>query len=53
MLIGRERERERIERLVDDGRAGRSGALLVHGDPGIGKTALLEQARASAGGCSS
>ena len=45
MLIGRDRERERIERLIADAREGRSGALLVHGDPGMGKTALLEHAR--------
>ena len=50
MLIGRQRESERVDRLVDDVRAGRSGALLVHGDPGIGKTALLEQARENAAG---
>src|SRR3712207_9406968 len=50
MLVGRERERERVERLVSDARAGRSGAILVHGDPGIGKTAVLEHARESATG---
>src|SRR3954449_11420529 len=41
MLVGRSRERARLERLLADARAGRSGALLLHGDPGIGKTALL------------
>src|SRR3954449_876357 len=41
MLVGRSRERARLERLLEDARAGRSGALLLHGDPGIGKTALL------------
>jgi DNA-binding CsgD family transcriptional regulator len=41
MLVGRREERERLQRLVDEARGGRSGALLVHGDPGIGKTALL------------
>src|SRR4051794_36138887 len=41
MLVGRSRERARLERLLDDARNGRSGALLLHGDPGIGKTALL------------
>src|SRR3712207_2719003 len=41
MLVGRTRERARIERLLQDARQGRSGALLLHGDPGIGKTALL------------
>src|SRR3954465_14791564 len=41
MLVGRSRERARLERLLDDARQGRRGALLLHGDPGIGKTALL------------
>src|SRR5919206_3631318 len=41
MLIGRTRERARLGRLLDDARQGRSGALLLHGPPGIGKTALL------------
>ena len=41
-LLGREREREALDRLLDGGRAGRGGALVVHGEPGIGKTALLE-----------
>ena len=48
-LIGRQRERERVERLVEAARGGRSGALLVHGDPGIGKTAVLDYAREAAG----
>jgi hypothetical protein len=50
VLIGRDAERERVERLVRDARTGGGGVLLVHGDPGIGKTALLEHARAVAGG---
>jgi hypothetical protein len=41
-LLGREREREALDRLLDGGRAGRGGVLVVHGEPGIGKTALLE-----------
>ncbi|HEY2437507.1 MAG TPA: ATP-binding protein, partial [Solirubrobacteraceae bacterium] len=41
-MLGREREREALDRLLDDGRAGRGGVLVVHGEPGIGKTALLE-----------
>lgn len=44
MLLGRAVECARIDRLVSDAMAGRSGALLVWGDPGIGKTALLEYA---------
>src|SRR5687768_3534868 len=48
MLIGREQEVARIERLLDAARAGRSDALLIRGEPGIGKTALLLHARAQA-----
>jgi DNA-binding CsgD family transcriptional regulator len=43
-LLGRELERETIDRLLDGGRAGRGDVLVVHGEPGIGKTALLEYA---------
>ena len=41
-LLGRERERDAVDRLLDGGRAGRGGVMVVHGEPGIGKTALLE-----------
>jgi AAA ATPase domain len=43
-LLGREREREALDRLLDGGHARRGGVLVVHGEPGIGKTALLEYA---------
>lgn len=33
-----------LSALIDAARTGRSSALIVHGDPGIGKTSLLEQA---------
>ena len=48
MLVGRARERERVERLLAEARAGRSGSLLLRGEAGIGKTALMEHARAEA-----
>jgi DNA-binding CsgD family transcriptional regulator len=43
-LLGREREREVLDRVLDGVRAGRGGVLAMHGDAGVGKTALLEYA---------
>src|SRR6195256_7101400 len=43
-LLGREREREVVDRLLDGVRRGRGGVLVVHGEAGVGKTALLEYA---------
>jgi DNA-binding CsgD family transcriptional regulator len=48
MLLGRDAERARIAALLEAVRASRSGALVVKGKPGIGKTALLEDAREQA-----
>lgn len=50
MLRSRDREREAIDQLLDAARAGRGGALLLQGDPGIGKSALLGYAREGASG---
>jgi DNA-binding CsgD family transcriptional regulator len=44
VLLGRERECARIDQLLDDARAGRSGALVVRGEAGVGKSALLAYA---------
>ncbi|MFD1940162.1 ATP-binding protein [Nonomuraea mangrovi] len=41
MLYGRERERAELRTLIDAARDGRSGGLVVRGEPGIGKSALL------------
>src|SRR6476469_7923070 len=41
-LLGRQHEREVLDRVLDDARRGDGGVLVVHGDPGVGKTALLE-----------
>src|SRR3984893_17231322 len=43
-LVGRKRERAVLDRLLDTARDGRHAVLVVHGDPGVGKTALLEYA---------
>src|SRR5438105_7834115 len=43
-LLGREREREVLDRLLGGVRGGRGGVLVVHGESGVGKTALLEYA---------
>lgn len=48
MLLGRTTEQRRVEQLLEHARAGRSGTLVLVGDPGIGKTALLEYAAAQA-----
>src|SRR5438445_5336711 len=41
-LLGRERERAALDRLVESARDGSGGALVVNGEAGVGKTALLE-----------
>jgi DNA-binding CsgD family transcriptional regulator len=41
-LTGRLDERDALEGLVDAVRAGESRALVLRGEPGVGKTALLE-----------
>jgi DNA-binding CsgD family transcriptional regulator len=48
VIVGRDGERGRIDRLLADARAGRSGALVVAGEAGMGKTALLDYARSAA-----
>jgi predicted ATPase len=49
-LVDRAKERRLIEGLLDDAKGGQSRVLVVRGDPGIGKTALLEYAIGSASG---
>ncbi|WP_052709517.1 AAA family ATPase [Streptomyces sp. NRRL S-495] len=49
-MRGRSTEQEQIGRLLADGRRGNSGALLLHGEAGIGKSALLDWAAGQAGG---
>ncbi|MFI6849345.1 ATP-binding protein [Kitasatospora sp. NPDC050467] len=49
-MRGRNAERARIEQLLDGARQGTSSALLLHGEAGIGKTALLDHAAGRANG---
>jgi DNA-binding CsgD family transcriptional regulator len=51
MLVGRGREREALYGLLAAVRAGESRALVIRGDAGTGKTALLEHAVEGAAGC--
>ena len=48
MLVDRLPERATLSQLLDAARAGRSGVLVMRGEPGIGKTALLDWAIESA-----
>src|SRR3954451_3914896 len=47
-LCGRRDECAVLDRLLDGARVGRSGALVLEGEAGMGKTALLDYAIASA-----
>ena len=49
MLVGRTAECERLEKLLDDGRGGSSRVLILRGEPGVGKSALLQYAADKAG----
>ncbi|HET6510460.1 MAG TPA: AAA family ATPase [Baekduia sp.] len=44
MLLGRQREIAHIEELLEGAKEGKSAALLLHGEAGIGKSALLRAA---------
>src|SRR5262245_3574439 len=49
-LVGRGREAARVDALLDGARGGESSSLVVRGEPGIGKSALLEYAAERADG---
>jgi DNA-binding NarL/FixJ family response regulator len=49
VLYGRDRERVRIGELLDGARDGSSGLLVLLGEAGVGKSALLDDTRARAG----
>jgi DNA-binding CsgD family transcriptional regulator len=48
VLLNREQERQFVDGLLADARAGQGGALVLRGDPGIGLTTLLEYAGVAA-----
>src|SRR5215469_16655668 len=48
-VLGRGRECAALDSLLADARAGAAGALVVRGEPGIGKSALLDYATRYAG----
>jgi DNA-binding CsgD family transcriptional regulator len=43
-LLGRRRERDVLDRMLESARDGHGGVLALYGEPGVGKTALLEYA---------
>jgi len=43
-LVGRQRERDVLDRVLAAAREGQGGVLALHGEPGVGKTALLDYA---------
>jgi DNA-binding CsgD family transcriptional regulator len=50
MLLGRSAECSALDRLLAGSRDGRSGVLVLRGEPGVGKTALLEYAAGQSDG---
>src|SRR5918994_281152 len=49
-LLDRLAEREVLDRLLADVQSGQSGVLVIRGEPGIGKTALIRYAERQATG---
>jgi DNA-binding CsgD family transcriptional regulator len=49
-LLGRASERAALDRLLANVRGGQSGIVVIRGEPGIGKTALLRYAADQAAG---
>jgi AAA ATPase domain len=48
-LVGRAGEIDAITRLLQDAAGGRGGALLISGEAGVGKTALVREASSQVG----
>src|SRR5438094_7830214 len=49
-FLGRTLERERLDAMLAQARDGRTAVLVIRGEPGIGKTALLRYAARQASG---
>src|SRR3954464_15213493 len=49
-LVGRRRERSTLDQLLQGARQANGGVLVVHGAPGVGKTALINYAVEAADG---
>ena len=49
-LVGRDTEMARLRGLLDDAMAGRAVTALVGGDAGVGKSRLVAEVMAIAGG---
>jgi len=50
MLLGRDRELAQLGHMLDEARSGPSSTVIVHGEPGIGKTALVDAVARMASG---
>src|SRR5690349_7731545 len=51
VLQGRRRECEALDRLLEDVRSGQSRVVVLRGEAGVGKSALLEYLVANASDC--
>lgn len=51
ILLGRDAECVSLDRVLDDARAGRGRVLVIRGEPGAGKSALLDYIAERAQGC--
>jgi DNA-binding CsgD family transcriptional regulator len=49
-LLGRGEERSRLDEILTRARQGNSTALVIRGEPGVGKTALLDYTQGAAAG---
>src|SRR6201989_2296518 len=49
-FLGQSRERDALDRLLETARRGRSAVLVIRGEAGIGKTALVRHAAQQADG---